>query len=83
MDSRSIKKYSFWLIIKSLPILEIASPHNTINAKEKLKGSVTAIRMIPTGLTLKLQPLNISTNKVLKQILKNKYVSTALRITNL
>ena len=51
--------------------------------KKKLKECETAIRMIPSCLTLKLQPLDISVNKVLKQIFRNKYVNTALRITNL
>ena len=77
------KKYSFWFKIKICLFLRMHLFTIQLIQKKKLKECEIGIRMIPSCLTLKLQPFDISVNKVLKHILRNKYVSTALRITNL
>ena len=85
--SNGFNKYSrnthFDLKWKSLLVLDNPSTHNTINVKEKLKECESAIWMIPSGQTWKLQPLDISINKVLKQNLRNEYVKYCMEISNL
>ena len=51
-------------------VLDNATTHNTNKVKDKIKECETYVSMIPSGLTLKLQPLDISINKVFKENLK-------------
>ena len=64
-------------------VLDNATTHNSNKVKEKIKECETYVSMIPSGLTWKLQPLDISINKVFKENLRNKCVSYCIKNNNL
>ena len=72
-DSTSMEEILFFIKWKTLLVLDNASTQNTINVK-KLNECETDIWMMPSGLAWKLQPFDISINKVFKVNLRNKYV---------
>ena len=77
------KKYSFfYLEWKTLFVLDNATTH-TNKVKEKIKECEIYVSMIPSGLSWKLQPLDISINIVFKENLRNKYVSYSIENNNL
>ena len=51
--------------------------------KDKIKECETALSVIPCGLTWRLQPLNISIDKVFKESLRNKYVGYRIGNNNI
>ena len=78
------KKYSFFnLKWKTLLVLDNATTHNTNKVKEKIIKCEAYVSMIPSGITSKLQPMDISINKVFKENLRNKYVSYCIENNNL
>ena len=42
--------------------------------KDKIKKCETALSVIPSGLSWRLQPLNISVSKVFKESLRRNYI---------
>ena len=60
--------------MKSLLVLDYVTTQNTSKIKDKIKKCKTALSVIPSGLAQRLQPLDISFNKVFKESLRNRYV---------
>ena len=56
---------------------------NANKVKEKIKKCEAYVSMIPSGITSKLQPMDISINKVFRENLRNKYVSYCIENNNL
>ena len=59
---------------KKLLVLDNETTHKTSKVKDKIKKCETALSVIPSDLKWRLQPVNISINKVFKESLRNKYV---------
>ena len=77
--SEVYRKYSFLgLKWRTLLMLYNATTYQTSKVKEKLKEYDTSLSMMPSGLTWKLQPLDISINKVLKENLRKRYVNNCI-----
>ena len=84
MDRSHMKEILiFNLKWETLLVLDNATTYNTNKVKEKIKECETYVSMIPGGLTWKLQPLDISINKVFKENLRDKYVSYCIENKNL
>ena len=73
------RKYLFFgLTWRTLLVLDNTTIHKTSKVKEKFKECDTLLSMIPSGLSWKLQPLDISINKVLKENLRKRYVNDCI-----
>ena len=68
------KIFNFQFKMKKLLIFEITTTHKTCKVKNRIKECNTALSVISSGLIRRLQPLGISTNKMFKESLRNKYV---------
>ena len=60
--------------MKTLIVLEDGTTHKSCQMKKKIKECETALSVLQSDLIWRLQPLDISINKVHKQSLRKKYV---------
>ena len=75
MGNWSIEKIlNLQLNMKTLLVIDNATTHKTGKVNDKINKCETESSVIPSGLTWRLQLLDISINKVFKESLRNKYV---------
>ena len=75
MSSWMRRKYSFFnLEWKTLLVLDNLITQKIIKVKDKIKEYENSLSIIPSGIAWRLQPLDISINKVFKNSLRNKHV---------
>ena len=67
------KIFIFNIKWKTLLVLDNATNHKTSKVKDKIKECETALSVIPSGLTWRLRPLDISINKMFKESFRNKF----------
>ena len=60
--------------MKTLLALDNVTTHKTSKVKDKMNECETALSVIPSALTWRPQPLDISFSKVFKESLSSKYV---------